>query len=94
MRLPWREGAMMSANKSAGHRANCFCRLLRNAAALLCAAFIGVALLASAAYADTQEGRRVALVIGNGAYANAPRLENPAADARAVALNFGSSVSR
>ncbi len=30
-------------------------------------------------------GRRVALVIGNSAYANAPRLRNPESDARAVA---------
>ena len=39
--------------------------------------------LVSGANADT--GRRVALVIGNGAYQNAPKLPNPAADAKAVA---------
>ena len=35
--------------------------------------------------ADAESGRRVALVIGNGAYQNAPALPNPARDAKAVA---------
>ena len=35
-------------------------------------------------------GRRIALVIGNGAYANAPQLTNPANDARAIAQNLRS----
>ncbi|MFO1049967.1 MAG: caspase family protein [Geminicoccaceae bacterium] len=39
--------------------------------------------LAAAAHADA--GRRVALVIGNGGYQNAPALPNPASDARALA---------
>jgi uncharacterized caspase-like protein len=34
------------------------------------------------------EDARVALVIGNGTYANAPRLDNPVSDARAVAAAF------
>jgi tetratricopeptide (TPR) repeat protein len=33
-------------------------------------------------------GRRIALVIGNGAYANAPQLTNPVNDARAIAQNL------
>ena len=39
-----------------------------------------------AAQADTE--KRVALVIGNGDYATAPRLENPPVDARAVAASL------
>jgi len=35
-----------------------------------------------------EEGRRVALVIGNGAYTNANRLTNPANDAKAIASNL------
>ena len=38
--------------------------------------------------AAAPEDKRVALVIGNGAYQNAPRLDNPAFDARAVADAF------
>ena len=33
-------------------------------------------------------GRRIALVVGNGAYANAPQLTNPVNDARAIAQNL------
>jgi formylglycine-generating enzyme required for sulfatase activity len=45
---------------------------------------IAVALIAGAAHAALAE-KRVALVIGNGAYVNAPRLPNPVRDAKAVA---------
>ena len=54
------------------------------ALALLLAAHVGPTFCARAEPADLPE-KRVALVIGNGAYANAPRLANPAADAHAVA---------
>ncbi|WP_175478886.1 caspase family protein [Rubrimonas cliftonensis] len=47
------------------------------------AAFLTLALAAAAAPGDA--GRRVALVIGNGAYAYSPGLANPANDARAMA---------
>ena len=33
-------------------------------------------------------GRRIALMIGNGAYAHAPQLVNPANDARVIARNL------
>src|SRR5689334_2494416 len=39
----------------------------------------------SAAPAEGDPGRRVALVVGNGAYANAPPLPNPPRDASAMA---------
>src|SRR3954462_7107770 len=42
-------------------------------------------LLARAVLAEVDPGRRVALVIGNGAYQNAPTLPNPPNDARAMA---------
>jgi uncharacterized caspase-like protein len=42
-------------------------------------------LLVQAAHAQPGPARRVALVIGNGAYENAPALPNPANDARAMA---------
>ncbi len=42
-------------------------------------------LLVQAAHAQPGPARRVALVIGNGAYENAPALVNPANDARAMA---------
>ena len=47
-----------------------------------------LALLAWPALADVPSGKRVALVIGNGAYQNAPRLDNAPFDARAVADAF------
>jgi peptidoglycan hydrolase-like protein with peptidoglycan-binding domain len=47
-----------------------------------------LAALAAPALADAPEPKRVALVIGNGAYENAPRLDNAAFDARAVADAF------
>ena len=75
----------MTRGASARLRAHIGCFRLICAAL---AALAGVALLAWPAYADTPEARRVALVIGNGAYQNAPRLENPPADARAVAAAF------
>ena len=52
------------------------------------AAFAAVALLASPAFADVPAEKRVALVIGNGAYENAPKLDNAVFDARAVADAF------
>jgi uncharacterized caspase-like protein len=54
------------------------------ALALILAAHLGPTLRAGAEPAYAPE-KRVALVIGNGAYANAPRLANPVTDARAVA---------
>ncbi len=42
----------------------------------------------SPALAGVQAEKRVALVIGNGAYQNAPRLDNAVLDARAVANAF------
>ena len=42
----------------------------------------------SAALPPQPEGKRVALVIGNGAYQNAPKLDNPTFDAKAVADAF------
>lgn len=44
-----------------------------------------LALLATAASAETQPQRRVALVIGNGAYQHLPRLANPVGDAELMA---------
>lgn len=55
-----------------------------NLARLLCLSVIGVLLGSSAATADT----RVALVIGNSAYQNAPRLPNPVHDAVDVAASL------
>jgi uncharacterized caspase-like protein/peptidoglycan hydrolase-like protein with peptidoglycan-binding domain len=52
------------------------------------AAVAGVAFLVSSAFADAPENKRVALVIGNGAYENAPKLDNARFDARAVADAF------
>ncbi len=49
---------------------------------------LAVVFLTWPACADGAQGKRVALVIGNGAYENAPRLDNPAPDARAVADAF------
>src|SRR5271166_659967 len=46
------------------------------------------AILATPNSAKAAEDMRVALVIGNGAYINAPRLDNPVFDARAVAGAF------
>ena len=46
-------------------------------------AFVGALLLGDPASADEQS--RVALVIGNGAYEFAPKLDNPVVDAKAVA---------
>src|SRR5947209_7807876 len=48
------------------------------------AAIAVAALWASGAYAE----RRVALVIGNGAYKNAPRLPNPINDAQDVSASL------
>jgi uncharacterized caspase-like protein len=50
---------------------------------LLTAALLAVLLLATALQANA--ARRVALVVGNGAYQNAPNLPNPPNDAKAVA---------
>ena len=47
-----------------------------------------VAFLALPALADVPDEKRVALVIGNGAYEHAPKLDNAAFDARAVADAF------
>ena len=52
------------------------------------AAAFGLALLAWPAFADVPDDKRVALVIGNGAYENAPKLDNAAFDAKAVADAF------
>jgi uncharacterized caspase-like protein len=52
------------------------------------AALAGITLLAGLAFAGAPEGKRVALVIGNGAYENTVRLDNPLPDARAVAGAF------
>ena len=53
----------------------------------LCAV-AAVVCLAVPAFADVPSGKRVALVIGNGAYQNAPKLDNATFDARAVAAAF------
>jgi uncharacterized caspase-like protein len=55
--------------------------------ASLCAA-AGVALLVSSALAGVPPEKRVALVIGNGAYQHAPKLDNATFDARAIADAF------
>jgi len=54
------------------------------AAAILCLAFSAVA----ASAATDHGGRRVALVIGNGAYEHAPKLPNPPKDAAAIAAKL------
>ncbi len=51
-------------------------------------AVAAVAFLVAPAFADAPAEKRVALVIGNGAYRNAPKLDNAAFDARAVADAF------
>ena len=51
-------------------------------------AVMGLALFVWPAFADAPEDKRVALVIGNGDYQNAPKLDNAAFDARAVADAF------
>jgi Caspase domain len=62
-------------------------RLARPVGPLLCA-LAAVAFLHSPAVADVQAEKRVALVVGNGAYQNAPSLDNAVLDARAVADAF------
>src|ERR1700694_4188651 len=59
-------------------------RLVLSAMVLALALFCAV-IWADPAFAE----RRVALVIGNSAYQNAPVLPNPAKDAKAVAAMFG-----
>jgi uncharacterized caspase-like protein/peptidoglycan hydrolase-like protein with peptidoglycan-binding domain len=49
---------------------------------------IGLAILLAPDSATAAADKRVALVIGNGAYKNAPRLDNPTFDAKAVAHAF------
>jgi uncharacterized caspase-like protein len=61
--------------------------LERRLEALLCAA-AGCVLLVSSAFADVSPEKRVALVIGNGAYQHAPKLDNATFDARAIADAF------
>ena len=51
------------------------------------AALVGLVFLVWPAFADAQE-KRVALVVGNSAYENAPKLDNAVFDARAVADAF------
>jgi uncharacterized caspase-like protein len=57
--------------------------LIAAGAAIACLAF-----LACPAFANAPPDKRVALVIGNGAYRSAPKLDNAAYDARAVADAF------
>jgi uncharacterized caspase-like protein len=57
---------------------------LRKLFAIAVTVFAGIGPLAKISYAET----RVALVIGNGAYQNAPRLPNPANDAADVAASL------
>ena len=54
-------------------------------AALLCGLFLSLSAVTA------QADKRVALVIGNSAYENAPTLPNPARDARAMAAKFQSA---
>ena len=62
-------------------------RGLRQAASR--AALLAVVLcLASAGATSIAAAKRVALVIGNGAYANAPTLPNPPNDAKAIAADL------
>jgi uncharacterized caspase-like protein len=57
--------------------------VMRRVAAASAAAISTTVLLVHPATADTNE-RRVALVVGNGAYRDAPALENPLSDAKAM----------
>ena len=52
------------------------------------AAIVAALLIASLANARAEVEKRVALVIGNGDYAYAPKLDNPSADARAFAASL------
>jgi uncharacterized caspase-like protein len=61
---------------------------LRQLAKAPLGAVMGLALLVWPAFADAPEDKRVALVIGNGDYQNAPKLDNAVFDARAVADTF------
>jgi Caspase domain len=61
--------------------------LAKRLEALRCAA-AGVALVVSSAFADVSPEKRVALVIGNGAYQHATKLDNATFDARAIADAF------
>jgi len=54
---------------------------MKRLAAILCGLWAAIAFLTDKAYAD----KRVALVVGNGAYQNAPALPTPANDANAIA---------
>jgi hypothetical protein len=63
-------------------------RRLADLARLGSASLAVVLFLLSPAAADVPADRRVALVIGNGAYESAPRLDNAVVDARAVAEAF------
>ncbi len=69
-------------------KVSCFRFLVARLLVAACAALVGVAFLVGSTYSAAPEGKRVALVIGNGAYENAPRLDNAALDARAVANSF------
>ena len=63
-----------------------FVQPTRPASVLLFMALLsGLMPLAEAPAADASDGRRIALVIGNGAYQHVPFLPNPTRDARAIA---------
>ena len=80
---------MNSANASHGNGAGkVLFWILKQLTIVVLASLASVALLYPPAIAGTSDGRRIALVIGNGAYDNAPQLANPVADARAVAAEF------
>jgi uncharacterized caspase-like protein len=79
----------MTAKRAGALRAR-FLRASTRLPVVILFAALGVfaAFLATPLSAGAAEDKRVALVIGNGAYLNAPRLDNPALDARAVADAF------
>ncbi len=62
-------------------------RLARSVQLFFCA-LAALAILLSPAFADREADRRVALVIGDGAYRTAPRLDDAVLDAGAIANAF------
>src|SRR5262249_19745818 len=79
--LPLRRTPIGISSVQAASGGSIAMRCRRGPATFIVAVLVAVAALAAPALAE----KRVALVIGNGAYQNAPRLPNPGNDAQDVA---------
>jgi uncharacterized caspase-like protein len=84
-----RRNANRRATKRPGAATTFFRPTIHRARVLCAAALTAFAMIPATVHsANAEEDGRVALVMGNGAYVNAPRLDNPVFDARAVADAF------